>query len=46
MFQRVNSLLPHADFSNGYAAHHVANGSNGIIAGSGNGRAKAPAFTL
>lgn len=55
MFQRVNSLLPHADFANGYTAHHIANGSNGSaqrsngssgIAANGNGRAKAPAFTL
>ena len=49
MFQRVNSLLPNADFANGYAAHHIANGSNGssgVTAANGNGRAKAPAFTL
>ena len=45
MFQRVNSLLPQADFANGYAAHQIANGSNGAAA-NGNGRAKAPAFTL
>lgn len=46
MFQRVNSLLPHADFANGYAAHHIANGSNGLAAANGNGSAKTPAFTL
>ena len=56
MFQRVNSLLPHADFANGYAAHHIANGSNGraqrpngsngFASAGGNGRAKAPSFTI
>lgn len=55
MFQRVNSLLPHVEFASGYAAHHIANGSNGSTQRSngsngggavGNGRAKAPAFTL
>ena len=56
MFQRVNGLLPHADFANGYAAHQVPNGTNGSaprtngsngVASNGNGRrAKAPAFTF
>ena len=56
MFQRVNSLLPHANIANGVGAHHVINGRNGNAAGSsrdpngaaanGNSRSRVPSFTL
>ncbi len=62
MFQRVNSLLPHDNISNGLGGHHIVNGRNGNNGGAGrpngrpngangsaangNGRSKAPVFTL
>ena len=39
MFQRVNSLLPHDGFANGFGAHHLANGSARPINGKSNGKA-------